>query len=63
MALVAYGNSDSSDYEEDDEEGTPVVLLNNKLEESKQGKLSLFNESFIMNNHYLDTVNSCVLTH
>lgn len=32
MALVAYGNSDSSDYEDEVEEDAPVVLLNNKTE-------------------------------
>lgn len=36
MALVAYGNSDSSDYEDEVEEDAPVVLLNIKTE-SKHG--------------------------
>lgn len=32
MALVAYENSDDSDYEEDDTENTPVVELITKPE-------------------------------
>ncbi|XP_075992048.1 uncharacterized protein LOC142987274 [Anticarsia gemmatalis] len=36
MALVAYDNSDSSDYEEEDNETPTVVVLNNKTE-SKTG--------------------------
>lgn len=30
MALVAYENSDSSDYEEEDNNDTAIALLNNK---------------------------------
>ncbi|XP_072947393.1 proline-rich protein PRCC [Epargyreus clarus] len=33
MALVAYDNSDSSDYEEDDNVSTPVITLHEKKEE------------------------------
>ncbi|CAD0194528.1 unnamed protein product [Chrysodeixis includens] len=32
MALVAYDNSDSSDYENEENDVAPVVLLNNKVE-------------------------------
>lgn len=32
MALVAYDNSDSSDYEDEENDAAPVVLLNNKPE-------------------------------
>lgn len=32
MALVAYDNSDSSDYEAEDDDNATVVVLNNKTE-------------------------------
>lgn len=42
MALVAYENSDSSEYEDEGDQNTPVILLNIKEQqkESKHGNLS-----------------------
>lgn len=39
MALVAYGNSDSSDYEDEVDDDAPTVVLLNNKSESKHGKL------------------------